>query len=116
MGAWYLFNALGLYPLSPASGEYVLGSPLFANVTLDVGAAQPLVISAINQAPNNVYVAGATWNGAAISGVSVKYSELMAGGVLQVRACAGVRGIAWLVRAAGLRILAMGGIRLDERA
>merc|ERR1711907_508145 len=39
MGAWFIFNMLGLYPLSPASDEYVLGSPLFANVTLDVGSA-----------------------------------------------------------------------------
>ena len=74
---------LGLYPLSPASGQYVLGSPLFANVSLDVGAAQPLVITAVNQAPENVYVTGVTWNGAPVSGVHMPYAELMAGGQLQ---------------------------------
>ena len=56
MGAWFIFNMLGLYPLSPGSDEYVLGSPLFANVTLDVGAAVPLTVQAKNQAPQNVYV------------------------------------------------------------
>ena len=38
MGAWFILNALGLYALSPASGDYVLGSPLFANVTITIDA------------------------------------------------------------------------------
>jgi putative alpha-1,2-mannosidase len=84
MGAWYIFNAIGIYPLSPASGEYVLGSPLFGKVTLAIdGAAQPLVVSALNQGPQNVYVTQATWNGAPIAGVALKYSDLMQGGELQ---------------------------------
>ena len=45
-----------LYPLSPGSDSYVIGSPLFANVTLDVGADKPLVVAASNQAPTHVYV------------------------------------------------------------
>ena len=49
MGAWFIFNMLGFYPLSPASGNYIIGSPLFANVTLDVGAEKLLVVSAENQ-------------------------------------------------------------------
>jgi putative alpha-1,2-mannosidase len=84
MGAWYIFNSLGLYPLSPASGEFVLGSPLFANVSIAIdGAAQPLTIIAINQAPENVYVTAVTWNGAPVSGVSLPYASLMQGGTLQ---------------------------------
>jgi putative alpha-1,2-mannosidase len=83
MGAWYIFNAIGLYPISPASGKFILGSPLFGSVSIDVGAAQPLVISTVNQGPNNVYVTGATWNGAAVDGVFVAYSDLMQGGTLE---------------------------------
>ena len=83
MGAWYIFNAIGLYPIAPASGQFILGSPLFGSVSIDVGAAQPLVITAVNQAAANVYVTGATWNGAAISGVYVSYSDLMQGGTLE---------------------------------
>ena len=82
MGAWFIFNAIGLYPLSPASASFALGSPLFGSVSVDVGAAQPLVISAANQCPNCVYVTGATWNGAPVSGVSVAYADLMQGGTL----------------------------------
>ena len=78
-----MFNTLGLAPLSPASGNYTLGSPLFARVELAVGGATPLVISAVNQAPENIYVAGVTWNGVAVAGVEVRYADLMQGGTLE---------------------------------
>jgi predicted alpha-1,2-mannosidase len=84
MGAWYILNALGLYPLSPASGEYVLGSPLFGNVSITIdGASQPLTIVALNQGPANVYVHAVEWNGVPLPGVTVPYASLMQGGVLQ---------------------------------
>ena len=84
MGAWFILNALGLYPLSPASGDYVLGSPLFGNVSIAIdGAAQPLTILALNQAPENVYVHAVSWRGVPITGVTVPYASLMQGGVLQ---------------------------------
>ena len=83
MASWYLLNVIGLYPLSPASGVYHVGSPLFANVTIAIdGAAQPLVIAAVNQAPGNVYVQALTWNGAPVTGVTVPYASLMQGGTL----------------------------------
>eukprot|EP00656_Telonema_subtile_P048331 TRINITY_DN5729_c0_g1_i1.p1 TRINITY_DN5729_c0_g1~~TRINITY_DN5729_c0_g1_i1.p1 ORF type:complete len:254 (+),score=71.17 TRINITY_DN5729_c0_g1_i1:91-852(+) len=82
MGAWFVFNMLGLYPLSPASGAYVLGSPLFANVSLALPSGGTLVITAVHQAPENVYVQSLTWNGAAVTGVQLPYDELMQGGTL----------------------------------
>jgi len=83
MGAWFLLNMLGIYPLSPASSSYVIGSPLFANVSLDVGAPTPLVVAASNQSPENVYVQSLTWNGDPVVGVTIEYEQLMQGGVLQ---------------------------------
>ena len=84
MGAWYVMNVLGLYPLSPASGNYILGSPLFANVTMAIdGAAAPFTVSAVNQGPANVYVQSVTWNGAPVQGVNIAYADIMQGGVLQ---------------------------------
>ena len=62
----------------------VLGSPMFATVTMVSGDPEtPLVISAKNQGPANVYVQGLTWNGKAVAGVEVQYSDLMKGGVLE---------------------------------
>jgi predicted alpha-1,2-mannosidase len=101
MGAWYVLNSLGLYPLSPASGDYVIGSPQFANVTITLGGesepafgkkklnqkktgqtSSQIIVSAGNQGSNNVYVQSVTWNGAAIDGVSISYADLMEGGTL----------------------------------
>jgi putative alpha-1,2-mannosidase len=83
MGAWYVLNALGLYPLSPASGLYHIGSPLFGAVSITIdGAASPLVITAANQGPTTPYVQTLTWNGAAVTGVTVPYAQLMQGGTL----------------------------------
>ena len=83
MGAWHVLNAIGLYPLSPASGDLVLGSPLFATVVVALdGAARPLTIRAVNQGPSNVYVTGVTWNGAPVTGVAVPHAALVQGGDL----------------------------------
>lgn len=100
MASWYVLNALGLYPLSPASGDYVIGSPLFANVTITIGGednsnsrasehankrsstVSVIVISASNQGTDNVYVQSVTWNGVDIDGVSISYEDLMLGGTL----------------------------------
>ena len=83
MGAWYIFNALGIYPLSPASGRYVLGAPLFGNVTVDVGGGRALTIVANAQGPARTAVAAARWNGAPVVGVEVAYADLMRGGLLE---------------------------------
>jgi len=83
MGAWFIMNMLGIYPLSPASGNYVLGSPMFAQTAIKVpGASKPITIVATNQSPENVYVHGVTWNGKALSGIELKYSDLAEGGSL----------------------------------
>jgi predicted alpha-1,2-mannosidase len=93
MGAWYVLSALGLYSLSPGTEDYVLGSPLFEQVTISLegsgmqhtSAEATLVIEAVDNAAGNVYVQGVSWNGQALSRDtnSIKYSDLMKGGVLQ---------------------------------
>ena len=83
MGAWFILNSLGLYPLAPASGNYLLGSPLFANVTIDVGNGQMLNIIAKGQSPLNTAVAAVRMNGMPVAGVNVAYADLMRGGVLE---------------------------------
>jgi putative alpha-1,2-mannosidase len=82
-GAWFIQNALGLYPLSPSSGDYILSSPLFANVSITIDGGAALNVVAVNQGPGNVYVTGVTWNGAPVQGMYVAYADLMLGGTLQ---------------------------------
>lgn len=82
MAAWYLLNALGLYALAPGSPDYVLTSPLFANVTVALPGNRSLNIVALNQDIGSPYVTSVTWNGATVPGVTIPYAELMTGGTL----------------------------------
>ena len=54
--AWYVFSALGFYPVCPASGEYAIGSPLFRKATLSLPSGRRIVISAPGNGPGKVYV------------------------------------------------------------
>jgi len=83
MSSWYLLTSLGLYSVAQGDPSYILGSPLFANVVITLAGGQTLTVSAVNQAPENVYVQGVTWNGVKVPGVSVNYFDLMKGGTLQ---------------------------------
>lgn len=84
MGAWFIMNMLGIYPLNPAGGNYTIGSPMFAKATIkSPGTSQPLTIIAKNQSPENVYVQGLTFNGKPVDGVELRHADLMAGGTLE---------------------------------
>ena len=77
--AWYVFSALGFYPVCPASDEYVIGSPLFprATVTLENGAQ--LVIEAEGNGPARRYIASAELNGKPYGHNFLRHSELEQG-------------------------------------
>ncbi|WP_344635247.1 GH92 family glycosyl hydrolase [Kitasatospora cystarginea] len=82
MSAWYLFSAMGFYPVNPASGQYVVGSPFFDKVTLDLpGTSRPLVISSPN-APSSPYVQALSLNGRAITEPFLRHEDLTGGGEL----------------------------------
>src|SRR3569833_738018 len=61
--AWYVFSALGFYPVCPAAGQYVLGAPLFYKVTLNLKNGKQVVINAPKNNFANRYVAKLTYNG-----------------------------------------------------
>ncbi|MBI5726465.1 MAG: glycoside hydrolase family 92 protein, partial [Ignavibacteriales bacterium] len=56
MSAWFVFSAMGFYPVMPASGEYILGSPLFNKVNIKLENGKTFSIIAPQNAPENVYV------------------------------------------------------------
>ena len=60
--AWYVFSALGFYPVTPAVGQYAIGSPLFQNVELSMPNGRVLMIKAQNNSPENVYIQSVTFN------------------------------------------------------
>ncbi|KZT23257.1 glycoside hydrolase family 92 protein [Neolentinus lepideus HHB14362 ss-1] len=82
MSAWYIFSALGFYPVDPVSGLYVVGAPFFDQVHIDLpGVGKPLVIISSN-APTEPYVRSLMVNGALAHEPIIRHSEISSGGSL----------------------------------
>ncbi|MBE0676476.1 MAG: glycoside hydrolase family 92 protein, partial [Bacteroidales bacterium] len=80
--AWYVFSAMGFYPVAPGTGEYVIGSPLFRKITFTPQGGREFVIEAENNSAENVYISRANLNGKDISRNYITHSELKDGGRL----------------------------------
>lgn len=63
MASWYVFGALGFYPVDPASPNYIIGTPLFDEAVIRMGNNKKLVIRANNNSGENCYIQSATLNG-----------------------------------------------------
>ncbi len=82
MSAWYVFSALGFYPVTPGSDAYAIGSPNVKSASVTFAKNKVLTIEALNQSKENVYVAKVTFNGAVVSGNTLLHSDLSKGGKL----------------------------------
>ncbi|MER6286819.1 GH92 family glycosyl hydrolase [Streptomyces sviceus] len=80
--AWFLFSALGFYPLVMGSGEYAVGSPLFTKATVHLENGRDLVVRAPKNSARNVYVQGLRVNGKPWTSTSLPHSVLSKGAVL----------------------------------
>ncbi len=78
--AWYVFSSMGFYPVCPGTDEYVLGSPLFNKITMQLENGNTFVINAPNNTDENVYVEDATLNGEAYNKNYLKHATLQNGG------------------------------------
>ncbi|KUO03566.1 alpha-mannosidase [Streptomyces caeruleatus] len=81
--AWYLFSALGFYPLVMGSGEYAIGSPLFTKATVQLENGRKLVVKAPGNSARNVYVQGLRVNGVPWRSTALPHSLIAKGGVLE---------------------------------
>lgn len=63
LSSWYVFSALGFYPLVPGVGGFVIGSPLFTNATVQLANGQQIIIQGVNASVSNSYVQSLTING-----------------------------------------------------
>jgi predicted alpha-1,2-mannosidase len=80
--AWYVFSALGFYPVTPGTDEYVFGSPLFDKVTLNFENGKSMIIVAPGNSKENIYVQQIKLNGKTIKANYITHSELQKGGKL----------------------------------
>ncbi|MEV6395044.1 GH92 family glycosyl hydrolase [Streptomyces sp. NPDC051907] len=91
--AWYLFSALGFYPLVMGSGEYAIGSPLFTKATVRLDNGRTLVVKAPKNSAKNVYVQGLKVNGESWSSTALPHDLIARGGTLEF--AMGAKPSAW---------------------
>ncbi len=77
--AWYVFSALGFYPVCPGSNEYVMGSPLFRSVKIELENGNKITIRANNNSKENRYIAAMELNGTNYTKNYLTHEDLMKG-------------------------------------
>ena len=83
--AWYVFTALGFYPVCPGSNEYVLGAPLFKKATLHLENEKDLIINAPDNNNENIYIQSMSRNGKNYTKNYLKHSDIINGGVIDYK-------------------------------
>jgi predicted alpha-1,2-mannosidase len=82
MSAWYMFSAMGFYPVNPVSGELVFGAPLLPKTTLNLDNGKTFTIDAINLSEENMYIEKIELNGSIYTEKFITYDDIMNGGEL----------------------------------
>ena len=83
MSAWYIFSALGFYPVCPATVNYFLGSPVFPRVDIHLENGRTFTIIAENASPENIYVKSVKLNGLRHTLPYITHWDIMEGGTLR---------------------------------
>ena len=82
MSSWYVFSALGFYPVNPAQGIYAIGSPLVNAATVHLENGKTLTIEALNNNSDNIYIQSILLNGKKIERNYITHNEVIRGGKL----------------------------------
>ncbi|MGF6926101.1 putative alpha-1,2-mannosidase [Chitinophaga sp. W2I13] len=81
--AWYVFSAMGFYPVCPGTQQYVLGTPLFSKLTMTFEDGKKMVINAPGNSDTNLYVQKASLNGQPYTKNWISHQDLQKGGTLE---------------------------------
>jgi len=84
MSAWYVLSAMGFYPVTPGSGLYAFGTPVFPKATLNLENGKSFIIKAINVCEQNYYIQSASLNGKPYTRCYISHEEILKGGELVV--------------------------------
>lgn len=85
MSAWYIFSAMGFYPVAPGQNVYPIGTPIFEELTLDLGAyfnGNKFTVKANGVSSDNIYIQSATLNGKSYNKAYITHDDIVKGGVL----------------------------------
>jgi len=85
MSAWLLFTAMGFYPVNPASGEYLIGSPLYRRMSLRLANGKTFRVEAEQVSARNLYIQSATLNGKPLVDPVITWDQIQSGATLTFR-------------------------------
>ena len=80
MASWYIFSSLGFYPVTPGTGQYVIGMPLVKHATLHLSNGKTLTINATPNMPQQQFISSIKRNGEPVEPLYFDYSDLLTGG------------------------------------
>jgi putative alpha-1,2-mannosidase len=81
--SWYVFSAMGFYPVRPGNGLYAIGSPFFEKIQIKLPDYKIFTIKANNFSKRNKYIQSAKLNGKEFNRAWISHSEITAGGTLE---------------------------------
>ncbi len=82
MSAWYIFSAMGFYPVNPCGGVYVIGSPLLEKSVMKVGDGKTFTVVAKNVSDKNIYIQSVKLNGKVHDKTWITHEDIVKGGVM----------------------------------
>ena len=83
MSAWYIFGALGFYPVNPASGEYIIGTPMLEEATIHLPDRKTFAIKAPRKKGNEIYIRSIKLNGKKYTKNYITHQDILNGGTLE---------------------------------
>ena len=83
MSAWYIFGALGFYPVNPASGEYIIGTPMLEKATIHLPDGKTFAIKAPRKKGNEIYIRSIKLNGKKYTKNYITHQDILNGGTLE---------------------------------
>lgn len=83
MSAWYVFSAMGFYPVNPVSGEYEIGSPLFPEMRLNLDNGKTFTVLAPNVSRENIYIQSVKVNGQPYDKSYITHQQIMDGATVE---------------------------------
>lgn len=83
MSAWYIFGALGFYPVNPASGEYIIGTPMLEEATIHLPDGKTFAIKAPRKKGNEIYIRSIKLNGKKHTKNYITHQDILNGGTLE---------------------------------
>lgn len=83
MSVWYIFGALGFYPVNPASGEYIIGTPMLEEATIHLHDGKTFAIKAPRKKENEIYIRSIKLNGKKYTKNYITHQDILNGGTLE---------------------------------